>query len=87
MRKDAILALFIRVVDGDTAIIQILRHAGHNRYAYGSQERVRWRSYNAPEHNARGGQRATTHHRQQVLGMRRWLTVHARDVFGRLVVT
>ncbi len=83
-RKDRIVGHVLRVVDGDTLVLDVDDAYG-NAYTYNDVERVRLRSLNAPEAGTQGAAAATARLRNRVQGRRVSVEVHARDVYGRVI--
>lgn len=75
----------IKVLDGDTFVMQVTSVSKRNAFDVGEVERVRIRRRRAPELDERGGIAARERLRRQVEGRRVRIDVFARDVYGRAV--
>ena len=82
---DTIWGNVIRVVDGDTFDVQVTHYSPQNRIRYNNTERIRLASVNAPELTSLLGVSAKQQLGRRISGRFVRLTVHTRDIYGRLV--
>ncbi len=82
---DTIWGDVIRVVDGDTFDVRVTHYSPQNRIRYNNIERVRLASANAPELTGLLGFSAKQQLERRISGKSVRLTVHTRDIYGRLV--
>jgi endonuclease YncB( thermonuclease family) len=75
----------IRVVDGDTFDVRVTHYNQQNRNRYNNTERIRLASANAPELTSLLGFSAKQQLELRISGKFVHLTVHTRDIYGRLV--
>lgn len=75
----------IRVVDGDTFDVRVTHYSRQNQFRYNNIERVRLAWTDAPEIATVGWITATQKLERRFGGKHVRLTVHTRDVYGRLV--
>ena len=73
------------IIDGDTFDAQITHYSKLNTRCYNTYERIRIASINAPEIPSLAGFRMARHLQAKPLGRHVMLSIHSRDVFGRLV--
>lgn len=75
------------IIDGDTFVMRVISVRRGNAYPLSEVERVRLRDVYAPELHERGGRAARERLRRSIAGRRIQITVHARDVYGRVLAT
>ena len=75
----------LRVIDGDTALVEFTSICKGNPHPIRRVERVRLRRRFAPELGEPGSRRATNALRRHLEGRRLQGTFYARDKWGRLV--
>jgi len=83
--SDWIEGTVTRVVDGDTFDLHVEWVGKANSQKYGTSERIRLASCDAPEVGSPGGSLATDRLRQRIGGKNVRCDIQARDTFGRLV--
>ncbi len=83
--KDKILAKVTSIVDGDTFKIRVLARSRSNRHKYKRWEKVRISGIDTPETGEPGAKEATEELRQEIDDAIVICTIHARDVYNRIV--
>jgi len=82
---DTLWGNVIRVIDGDTFDARVTHYSPQNRSRYNNIERIRLASANAPELTGLFGFSAKQQLEHRISGKFVRLTVHTRDIYGRLV--
>lgn len=82
---DTIWGNVLRVIDGDTFDVQVTHYSPQNQQRYNNTERIRLASGNAPELTSLLGFSAKQQLERRISGKFVRLTVHTRDIYGRLV--
>lgn len=82
---DRIWGYALKVLDGDTFVLDVDSKSRSNGHRYNDVERVRLRAVDAPERGQAGAAAATARLRRRVTGRRVGVVVHSRDVYGRLI--
>lgn len=85
LRREVIEGYVTEVVDGDTFVLDVDRHARWNSRSYDDVERVRLQNVSAPELSTSVGRAALARLRARIQGRRVRVEIHARDRYGWLI--